>query len=377
MPDARPPIYIALNEPDALGGIQRVVAALYHGLTAAGRDVTILGVRRSAEPDGTIGDGIPTVVPFRPLRPRALVDRVNRGGMRVERSLPLWRRDGVRRLRRALEAKPGHVIAMDVFAAELVAQVPAAPGTRRIVQFHSSFGALDGTRDMDRLRAAAEHFDLFLALTQADAEKFAPVMPIPTLAMANPLPFEPQARTGPRSRRVVSIGRLSAVKSVETLVRAWAQIPAAARAGWVVSVAGTGPEAAPLADLVAELGLADHVELLGACQDTRALLRDSEILALSSRFEGLPMVLLEAMSQDVACIATDSSPGVHELLGDGRGVLVPVGDPLSLAARLEDLLVDDELRWRVAAAGLAHSSTFDAPTTIGRWLDLLDGERRP
>ena len=46
-------------------------------------------------------------------------------------------------------------------------------------------------------------------------------------------------------------------------------------------------------------------------------------------------------------------------------------------ARLVDLLVDDELRGRVAAAGLAHSSTFDAPTTIGRWLDLLDGERRP
>lgn len=377
MPDARPPIYIALNEPDALGGIQRVVAALYLGLKAAGRDVTILGVRRSAEPDGTIGDGIPTVVPFRPLRPRALVNRVNRGGMRVERSLPLWRRDGVRRLRRVLESKPGHVIAMDVFAAELVAQVAAAPGTRRIVQFHNSFGALDGTRDMDRLRAAAVHFDLFLALTQADAEKFAPVMPIPTLAMANPLPFTPQARTSPRTRRVVSIGRLSAVKSVETLIRAWAQIPAAARAGWVVSVAGTGPEAAPLANLVTDLGLADQVELLGACQDTQALLRDSEILVLSSRFEGLPMVLLEAMSQDVACIATDSSPGVHELLGDGRGVLVPVGDSLSLAARLEDLLVDDDLRGRVAAAGLAHSSTFDAPTTIGRWLHLLDDERQP
>jgi glycosyltransferase involved in cell wall biosynthesis len=88
------------------------------------------------------------------------------------------------------------------------------------------------------------------------------------------------------------------------------------------------------------------------------------VFVLSSRHEGTPNALLEAMAHGLVCIATDCSPGVGEALRDGvDGILVPPDDAAALAAALERIFDDPELRWRLAAAAhaaaVARAQSYD------------------
>ena len=365
-------IYIALNEPGVLGGIQRVVASLADDLTQLGFDVVVVGVRRAGRGRGGLEFEVPVWYPFPSLRPRALVDRINRGGMKIERFLAPWQMMGIAQIRRVMAEYPGHVIAMDVFTAELFSKVSPALGYKRVVQFHNSFDSLKGLRDMTRLLAASRAFDQLLALTEGDASEFRTLARVPVGSIPNAAPFAAAPASEGRAKRVVSIGRLSGGKNVEMLVRAWGLLSSDLHREWKLTIIGEGPEEARIAAVTRELRLSDSVELIGPSGDVLSVLRDSEVLALSSEFEGLPMVLLEAMSQEVACIATESSRGVRELLSDGCGVLVTLGDVEEFASRLECLLSDEELRRNVAAAALLKSRSFDRFSIARRWVSLLE-----
>ena len=147
---------------------------------------------------------------------------------------------------------------------------------------------------------------------------------------------------------VLAVGRLRHPKDFPTLVRAAAAVPPGALR---VLVAGDGPERAALESDIARLGLAGTVELLGERTDVPELLARSDVFALSSRSEGLPMSVLEAMAAELPVVASRVG-GVGELVRDGAtGTLVPPGDSAALAHALAQLAADPELRARMGAAG--------------------------
>jgi glycosyltransferase involved in cell wall biosynthesis len=101
--------------------------------------------------------------------------------------------------------------------------------------------------------------------------------------------------------------------------------------------------------------LSHRVELLGARADVPDLLARSDVFVLSSRSEGFPVSVLEAMAAGLPVVATDVG-GVGEAVEDGEtGFLIPAADSEALAAALERLLVDGELRRRLGAAGRARA----------------------
>jgi glycosyltransferase involved in cell wall biosynthesis len=128
-------------------------------------------------------------------------------------------------------------------------------------------------------------------------------------------------------------------------------------------VVGTGPMEAQLRRDVERSGLGSRVHLLGARDDVPHILPAFDVFVVSSRYEGLPLALVEAMAAGLPSVAT-SVGGIPELLDDGRtGFLVAPGDPAALAAAVEKLLCDpktraemgwwaavDAVRWNVAAA---------------------------
>lgn len=136
---------------------------------------------------------------------------------------------------------------------------------------------------------------------------------------------------------VVSLGRLVPEKDHDTLLRAFAALPPQAR----LVMAGDGPERPYLERTVAELGLRGRVDLPGFLLNPYRLLSRATVFVLSSRSEGLPARLIEAMALGVPVVATDCAHGPREILRNGRyGTLVPVGDPDALSSALKAALTD-------------------------------------
>jgi glycosyltransferase involved in cell wall biosynthesis len=111
---------------------------------------------------------------------------------------------------------------------------------------------------------------------------------------------------------------------------------------------------------------------MGATDHLGRALADASVFALSSRFEGFGMVILEAMSKGVPVVSFDCPRGPAELVTDGvDGVVVPDGDVGALAAGLLRLIGDDEGRRRMGAAALEKAAQYDAEAVGRRWDELL------
>jgi glycosyltransferase involved in cell wall biosynthesis len=158
-----------------------------------------------------------------------------------------------------------------------------------------------------------------------------------------------------------TVGNLTAKKDHATLFDAVATlVPEHPRLRLVL--VGTGPLEEDLRARSRALGLDRHVELTGMRDDVLALLPGFDVFTLSSRYEGLPISLLEAMAAGLPCVVT-SVGGVPEVVTDlEEGFLVPPGDPSALAAALGKLLTDPSVRSEMGARAAERAQQFD----IGR-----------
>jgi glycosyltransferase involved in cell wall biosynthesis len=162
----------------------------------------------------------------------------------------------------------------------------------------------------------------------------------------------PHARNDGGRPLVVAVGRLAGPKDALTLVRALSAVPGRAFTALVV---GDGPDRPSVEAEVRRLGLQDAVTLAGTREDVPALLARADVFALSSRSEGAPLSILEAMAVGLPVVASRVG-GVPELVVDGEtGLLVPPGDPAAMADALGRLLADAGLRRRLGAAGRARA----------------------
>jgi glycosyltransferase involved in cell wall biosynthesis len=174
---------------------------------------------------------------------------------------------------------------------------------------------------------------------------------------------------------VVSVGSLLPKKGHDDLVRAVAAVPGAS-----LRILGEGPERASLVALATQLGVTDRIELVGAVasSDVRTHLDAATAFCLASKptpdgdRDGVPNVLIEAMGRGAPVISTTVA-GIPELLGDGRGHLVPPGDVDALAAAIADTLADPDAARARAEAALAH--VREAYTTDVNWR-VLEGRIR-
>ncbi len=157
--------------------------------------------------------------------------------------------------------------------------------------------------------------------------------------------------------QIISVGRFAYPKDYPTLVDALARIDADYR----VTLVGEGPDR-PTVTTDARRRLAERAELVGTRRDVSELLAAADLFALSSRSEGLPISVLEAMAAGLPVVATDVG-GVSELVVDGEtGFLVPPTDAKALAQALETLLREPQLRRRFGAAARRRAEQrFDLP----------------
>lgn len=191
---------------------------------------------------------------------------------------------------------------------------------------------------------------------------------LPNATPAQPIRSAPQPSNEPV--HITFLGQLCARKGLPELIRALGRL--ANNRDWSATLAGDGDLEAAKAQIGRE-GIAERVEIPGwlhASARTNLLAR-SDILALPSHAENLPMVILEAFSHGVPVIATPVG-AVAEVITDGHnGILVPPGDDATLTRAIERLVVDANLRKSLGAAAKdTHSERFEFEKYICRLADL-------
>jgi glycosyltransferase involved in cell wall biosynthesis len=172
---------------------------------------------------------------------------------------------------------------------------------------------------------------------------------------------------GAGSLVVGTVGNFTAKKDQATLVRAVGRVPGAR-----LVLVGSGPLEHDLRALVAHDGLAERVTFAGSRGDVADLLPAFDVFALSSRYEGLPIALLEAMAAGRPCVATRVG-GIPEVVTDGvDGVLVPPEDPDALADALSALAADPDRRAALGSAAVTRAGDFRLDAAVERIAAVYD-----
>lgn len=246
----------------------------------------------------------------------------------------------------------------------------AAPGlaARSVCCDHNHFDAR--SRPWRWLRARLyPRVAAVVSLTEADRPRFAALNPrTEVIANASSLWAEAPAAVG--QPVVLAVGRHVAQKGLDLLLQAWpavlAQVPGAR-----LVIAGDGPLTATLQAEAAALGIAASVAWQPPTREIEALYRSAAVFVLPSRYEGLPLALLEAQALGLPSVAFDCPTGPRDVLGDD-GLLVPPGDVDALARAVVALLQDPERRRRMGAAAIARSRALFSPAQhFERWTALL------
>src|SRR6266550_235600 len=186
------------------------------------------------------------------------------------------------------------------------------------------------------------------------------------------------APDGPRADRdhdaelIVCVGRLSEQKGQDVAIRALSMLAdRTARLRFVGGESSHG-EQVRLERMAASLGVKERIEWRGPVDDTAPEYRAADVVIAPSRWEGMSLALLEAMSSGAAIVATDVSGA--EAAG-GAAVIVPPEDPTALAAGIDSLLRDPARRRELGRAARARSASFDLATTmrgnLQLWSDLV------
>ena len=211
-----------------------------------------------------------------------------------------------------------------------------------------------------------------IALTQRGLNYFPEEIRQRGCVIENPLAEEfMQEVQKPKSqrpmKRVIAMGKLSRQKGFDLLLRAFAK-SIDRKPDWRLVIFGEGSEGPQLERLISELKLQDKVELKGVTSSPREELLNSDLFVLSSRWEGFPCVLAEAMACQLPVIAFDCPTGPAELVEHGRnGLLVRNGNVSALAQAMSSLMGDEDKRRALSLAAVSVRERLTPKKILQRW----------
>ena len=360
------------------GGIERVITNKVNYLVARGYEACIITTDQAGRPD------------FFPIDER--VERIDLGlnyGQYDE--LPTWKRYWktwrLRLLHKARLEEALKQLRADVTVSVWRHEVSFLPdlkdGSRKVLELHSAKDtavlmypvASKLRRLFGHLRVAlqervAARYDRFVILTHEEQplwKGFTNLSVIP-----NALPFRPKQFADISDKRLIAVGRMEYQKNFPDLLRIWSRV-APTFPDWELHIYGDGWMLDGLRRQAEELGVASQVTFEGAVSDMETAYASSSIYLMTSHFEGLPMVLLEAQSVGLPAVSYACSSGPRDIITDGEdGFLVPLYDEATFAERLSTLMRDEALRTRMGKAAEVASHRYDLEVIMPQWLNLFN-----
>jgi glycosyltransferase involved in cell wall biosynthesis len=258
--------------------------------------------------------------------------------------------------------------ALNVLAARL-----APPGVVTIGQEHMNFNAYRPGLAAE-IHQAYGSLDALAVLTVDDLRDYGRLLAgsrTRVVRIPNSLPELDGPRSPLTEPVVIAAGRLTPQKGFDLLIEAFERV-VRERPDWTLRIYGAGPKRDELRRMILERELYNHVHLMGPTRHLGEAFSRASVFALSSRYEGFGMVIIEAMSKGLPVVAFDCPRGPSEIINDGvDGVLVPAGDVDALADALLALIGDAERRRALGAAAVRTAGGFDVRAVGRQWDELL------
>lgn len=254
-------------------------------------------------------------------------------------------------------------------------------GSRKVLEYHFSklkrlqYGRRGLWRLIDHWRTKADEravrrYDRFVVLTEEDRQLWGDLPNIRVIA--NPLPFDTEQTSTLTARRVIAAGRYDYQKNFEALIDIWAQV-SPQFPDWHLDIYGDGPLRGALEERVERLGLSGTLSLQKPTRDMPAEYLRSALYAMTSHYEGLPMVLLEAQTMGLPIVSYACQCGPRDIVADGEtGYLVDLYDEQAFVARLMSLMASEGERQRMGANAREASQRYRLERIMPQWEQLFE-----
>ncbi len=277
-----------------------------------------------------------------------------------------------------LKEHPDVTVSMFCNDADFITSIP--DGSKKVLEVHFSrfkrlqyqrrglWGVVDSYRSKREVKIA-KGFDRFVVLTEQDRAYWGALPNISVIPNASPITAATPSTL--MAKKVIAVGRLDFQKGFDRLLQAWNLI-VKDYPDWHLDIIGEGSDRRALQEQISLLGVENSVSLRGEIKEVEDCYRDASIIAMTSRYEGLPMALIEAQAMGLPAVAMDCKCGPREIVIDGRnGYLVAEGDIPEMAHRLRCLMASQGLRQMMGRSAHHDSHRFALEAIMGRWTSLF------
>jgi glycosyltransferase involved in cell wall biosynthesis len=216
--------------------------------------------------------------------------------------------------------------------------------------------------------------DKITVLTKLDYENHYSKFLNNVMVMENPLSFFPVDNVKLRNKVILAVGDLERFKrkGFDSLIQVFSKI-VRKYPQWRLQIAGGGDDGKQqLIKLAKSLGVLNQIDFLGFQPNVESVMRNASIYVLSSQYEGLPMCLMEAMSQGCACVSYDCVSGPREIINDNvDGILVDDQNIEVLEEKIIQLIKDEDLRLKLAKNAVKSIVRFSTKKIVDKWESLF------
>lgn len=223
---------------------------------------------------------------------------------------------------------------------------------------------------MQHLLKKIRRLSAFVVLSYEDAGHWTALNNVRVIH--NPLSFYPDEASPLTNKQVIAVGRITYQKGFDQLIEAW-NLVNMRHPDWTLRIYGGG-EVKDLQKMINNLGLTDTCFLEGGIANIGQKYKESSLFALSSRYEGFPMVLVETMAYGVPAVAFACPCGPRDIIKDEEdGILIENGNTSLLADGICALIEDENLRKRLGANARNNIKRLEIDHIAQEWKILFDG----
>ena len=357
------------------GGMERVLANKANALVKAGHEVIIITTdQRGQQPFFPLDASIKSYdlnVNYEENNGKSFLNKL------LHYPIKQWQHK--KRLTQMLKKLKADVV-VSMFCNDAGFLPKIKDGSHKVLEIHFSrfkrlqYGRKGLWKWADRWRSYTDkktvaRFERFVVLTEEDKGYWGDLSNM--VVIPNARTFTVDAPAALDNKQVIAVGRYSYQKGLDRLIDAW-KLVCQKVPDWKLHLVGDGEMRDDLAAQIERLGLQEKVVLGRAVTDMPSVYRNASILALSSHYEGLPMVLLEAQAAGLPIVSFACKCGPKDVITEGKdGYLVDEGDVTGLAEKLMVLMNNETLRKDMGAAAFENSQRFAEEKVMQRWMDLF------